>query len=84
MSKGELIKWLGEYEANLLSLMGQDDYVTGKLDVINEVIDRLDQEDELDKLLKLERDLSQMFDSDTRIALALLEEIRKIKRNEEV
>jgi hypothetical protein len=82
MSKGELIKWLGEYEANLLSLMGQDDYVTGKLDVINEVIDRLDQEDELGRILKLERDLSQMFDSDTRIALALLEEIRKINKDE--
>ncbi len=38
--------------------------------------------DEIGRLLKLEKDLSQMFDSDTRIALALLEEIRKINKDE--
>lgn len=36
----ELVKWLKEYRLNLMSLMGQDDYVTGKLDVIKEVLDK--------------------------------------------
>jgi hypothetical protein len=35
--------------------------------------------EKLEKLLKLEKELSLMFDSDVRIALALLEEIRKLK-----
>ena len=34
---------------------------------------------ELDKLIELEKTLTQMFDSDVRVAMALLEEIRKIK-----
>ncbi len=43
MSEEELIKWLEEYRMNLLSLMGQDDYVIGKLDVIREVLKKLNQ-----------------------------------------
>ena len=42
MSK-EVIKWLEEYRMNLLSLMSQDDYVTGKLDVIKDVLKKLNQ-----------------------------------------
>jgi len=41
--KQELIKWLEEYRINLLSLMGQDDYVIGKLDVIKDVLKKLNQ-----------------------------------------
>jgi hypothetical protein len=41
MSKEELKKWLEEYRINLLSLMGEDDYTTGKLDVIRQVLDKL-------------------------------------------
>jgi hypothetical protein len=40
MSKAELVEWLKEYRLNLMSLMGQDDYVTGKLDVIKDVLDK--------------------------------------------
>ena len=34
---------LEEYRINLLSLMGQDDYVIGKLDVIKDVLKKLNQ-----------------------------------------
>ena len=43
MSKEELKKWLEDYRMNLLSLMGQDDYITGKLDIIKEVLNKLNQ-----------------------------------------
>jgi hypothetical protein len=38
-------------------------------------------ESEMIRIVKLERDLTRMFDSDVRVGLALLEEIRKIKLN---
>jgi hypothetical protein len=34
------MEWLKEYRLNLMSLMGQDDYVTGKLDVIKDILDK--------------------------------------------
>jgi len=34
----------------------------------------------LDKLLKLEKELTIMFDSDLRVALALLKEIRELNQ----
>ena len=40
MTQEELVEWLKEYRLNLMSLMGQDDYVTGKLDVIKDVLDK--------------------------------------------
>tara|TARA_R110000751_G_scaffold158350_1_gene263933 strand:+ start:103 stop:246 length:144 start_codon:yes stop_codon:yes gene_type:complete len=43
MNKEELKKWLEDYRMNLLSLMAQDDYTTGKLDVINDVLNKLKQ-----------------------------------------
>ena len=46
MSKEELIKWLEEYKMNLLSFMGQDDYVTGKLDVIKDILSKLNQNED--------------------------------------
>ncbi len=36
-----------------------------------------------DKILKLEKELTMMFDSDLRVAMALLEEIRKLNQNKE-
>jgi hypothetical protein len=36
----ELVEWLKEYRLNLMSLMGQDDYVTGKLDLIKDVLNK--------------------------------------------
>jgi hypothetical protein len=37
----------------------------------------------LDKLLELEKNLTRMFDSDVRVALVLLEEIRKLNQNQD-
>jgi len=36
-----------------------------------------------DKILKLEQELTMMFDSDLRVAMALLEEIRKLNKNKD-
>jgi len=88
MSKEELKKWLEEYRINLLSLMGEDDYTTGKLDVIRQVLDKLNQrqdmsKDQLSKLLNQEKEWTAMFDSDVRVGLALLEEIRKLNQTKE-
>ncbi len=43
----------------------------------------MSKEEKLDKLLKLEKELTIMFDSDVRVALVLLEEIRKLNQNKE-
>tara|TARA_R110000751_G_scaffold60566_2_gene126350 strand:+ start:666 stop:809 length:144 start_codon:yes stop_codon:yes gene_type:complete len=43
MNNAELKKWLEDYRMNLLSLMGQDDYTSGKLDVITDVLNKLKQ-----------------------------------------
>ena len=88
MSKEELKKWLEEYRINLLSLMGEDDYTTGKLDVIRQVLDKLNQrqdmsKDQLSKLLNQEKEWTAMFDSDVRVGLALLDEIRKLNQNKD-
>ena len=88
MSSKELKKWLEEYRINLLSLTGEDDYTTGKLDVIRQVLDKLNQrqdmsKDQLSKLLNQEKEWTAMFDSDVRVGLALLEEIRKLNQTKE-
>jgi len=41
------------------------------------------KEKKLDNLLALERQLTAMFDSDVRVALALLDEIRKLNKNKD-
>ena len=41
------------------------------------------KEEKLDKLLELEKNLTLMFDSDVRVGLALLVEIRKLNQNKE-
>tara|TARA_A200000159_G_C7145861_1_gene265096 strand:+ start:292 stop:438 length:147 start_codon:yes stop_codon:yes gene_type:complete len=43
----------------------------------------MSKEEELDKLLALEKKLTIMFDSDVRVAMALLEEIRKLNPNKD-
>ena len=43
----------------------------------------MSKEEKLDKLLELEKNLTLMFDSDVRVAMALLEEIRKLNQNKE-
>jgi len=42
----------------------------------------MNKEIELDRLLKLEKELTHMFDSDVRVGLALLEEIRKLNNKD--
>ena len=37
----------------------------------------------LNDLIKYEKELTLMFDSDVRVAMALLEEIRKLKQNKD-
>ena len=44
----------------------------------------MSREEQLNKLLKLEQDLTHMFDSDLRVAMALLEEIRKLNQNKDM
>jgi hypothetical protein len=39
--------------------------------------------DQLSKLLKQEKEWTAMFDSDVRVGLALLEEIRKLNQNKD-
>ena len=43
----------------------------------------MSKEEKLDKLLELEKNLTLMFDSDVRVAMALLEEIRKLNQNKD-
>ena len=43
----------------------------------------MSKEDKLNELLKLEKELTIMFDSDVRVAMALFEEIRKLNQNKE-
>ena len=42
----------------------------------------MNKEIELDRLLKLEKKWTHMFDSDYRVAMALLDEIRILNRNQ--
>ena len=41
------------------------------------------KEEQLNQLLEKEREWTMMFDSDVRVGLALLEEIRKLNKNKE-
>jgi hypothetical protein len=43
----------------------------------------MNKEEALDNLLALEKKLTMMFDSDVRVGLALLEEIRKLNQNKD-
>ena len=43
----------------------------------------MSKEQKLDNLLKQEKEWTAMFDSDVRVAMALLEEIRKLNQNKE-
>ena len=43
----------------------------------------ISKEQKLDNLLKQEKEWTAMFDSDVRVAMALLEEIRKLNQNKE-
>ena len=43
----------------------------------------MNKEEALDNLLALEKKLTMMFDSDVRVGLALLDEIRKLNQNKD-
>ena len=43
----------------------------------------MSKEQKLDNLLKQEKEWTAMFDSDVRVAMALLEEIRKLNQNKD-
>jgi hypothetical protein len=43
----------------------------------------MNKEEQLGKLLKLGQELTHMFDSDLRVAMTLLEEIRKLNKNKD-
>jgi hypothetical protein len=45
--------------------------------------DSLGKDETLDNLLALEKKLTMMFDSNVRVALALLDEIRKLNQNKD-
>ena len=66
MTQEELVEWLKEYRLNLMSLMGQDDYVTGKLDVIKDVLDKCNTKDEATEMLRasLLKQVNQLSDDE--------------------
>jgi hypothetical protein len=43
----------------------------------------MSKEEQLDNLLKQEKEWTAMFDSDVRVGLALLDEIRKLNQNKD-
>jgi hypothetical protein len=45
--------------------------------------EKMSKDEALDKLLALEKKLTMMFDSNVRVALALLDEIRKLNQNKD-
>ncbi len=51
------------------------------LDLLQKTQTSSTKEEQLDNLLKQEREWTAMFDSDVRVALALLDEIRKLNQN---
>jgi hypothetical protein len=55
------------------------DYVNSRMrSLLNH---RVLKEEQLDNLLKQEKEWTSMFDSDVRVGLALLDEIRKLNQN---
>jgi hypothetical protein len=53
------------------------------LDLLQKMQTSSTKEEQLDNLLKQEREWTMMFDSDVRVGLALLDEIRKLNQNKE-
>ena len=67
-------------DLTLMSKIELGDDVIAEIKRLNDIIDDGYSESiTLAKLVMLEKDLTRMFDSDLRVALALLDEIRKIK-----
>ena len=53
MTQEELVEWLKEYRLNLMSLMGQDDYVTGKLDLIKDVLNKCNTDEIFEDIIDI-------------------------------
>ena len=87
--KIELKSWMHTCEDGCCYRTGYDVFLNGKkigstegedandlADILN---DHYSGTKSLEGIIKLEKDLTRMFDSDTRVAMALLEEIRNLK-----
>jgi hypothetical protein len=81
-AKDQLIELLTDQieDLTMMSKIELGDEVISEIKRLNDIIDDGHSESiTLAKLVMLEKDLTRMFDSDVRVALALLDEIRKIK-----
>lgn len=67
-------------DLTLMSKIELGDDVIAEIKRLNDIVDDgYSESNTLAKLVMLEKDLTRMFDSDVKVALALLDEIRKIK-----
>ena len=92
MSKEELKQaFIDNLKSLLMDKEAQDDeeivdfYMEVCCDIAEEYLNqkKMMKECKCDKILKLEQELTMMFDSDVRVAMALLEEIRKLNQNKD-
>jgi len=60
-----------------------DELLTKINKIDNKLEEKMSKDEALDNLLALEKKLTMMFDSDVRVALALLDEIRKLNQNKD-
>ena len=75
---------LGEYAMSDEEAQKRYDELLIKINKIyNKLEEKMSKDEALDKLLALEKKLTMMFDSDVRVALALLDEIRKLNQNKD-
>jgi hypothetical protein len=73
---------LGEYPMSDEEAQKRYDELLIKINKIdNKLEEKISKDEALDNLLALEKKLTMMFDSDVRVALALLDEIRKLNQN---
>ena len=75
---------LGEYPMSDEEAQKRYDELLTKINKIdNKLEEKMSKDETLDNLLALEKKLTMMFDSDVRVALALLDEIRKLNQNKD-
>jgi len=75
---------LGEYPMSDEEAQKRYDELLTKINKIdNKLEEKMSKDEALDNLLALEKKLTMMFDSDVRVALALLDEIRKLNQNKD-
>ena len=75
---------LGEYPMSDEEAQKRYNELLTKINKIDKKLEeKMSKDEALDNLLALEKKLTMMFDSDVRVALALLDEIRKLNQNKE-